>query len=253
MSQFPSGKQILERTVLNRVLGDRTIKMADPEAELTRWDLRYSGLTDVELGKIEDLFVGCEGRLRSFTFLDPFGNLLRWTEDLSRPVWESSMQSVSGVQDPFGGTSAWTVTNAAQAAQTLAQSVDAPGWYRYAFSVWVRSQSTDVLGLQLSNAGGTISAVRAISSDWQRVMVSGEVAGEADDIRCSIEVHAACAVDLYGPQLEAQADASGYRSTTDISGLYLARFDQDTFERVSDGPDNHSIRLRVVTVRGESS
>ena len=40
----------------------------------------------------------------------------------------------------------------------------------------------------------------------------------SEEIRCCIEVPAACAVDVFGPQLEAQADASGYRKTHETGG-----------------------------------
>ena len=99
MCQFPSRKDTLERTVLNRAPGNSVVKMADPEAGSTRWELAYEGLTDDEISSLEDLFVACEGRLRTFMFVDPFGNLLRWTEDLSKPVWESSMQTAPSSDD----------------------------------------------------------------------------------------------------------------------------------------------------------
>jgi hypothetical protein len=251
--QFPSRKDTLERTVLNRTPGNTVVKMADPEAESTRWELAYGGLTDEEISRLEDLFIACEGRLRTFMFVDPFGNLLRWTEDLSNPVWESSMQTARSSEDPLDGMPGWRVVNAAQAPQIIAQSVDAPGWYRYAFSVWVRSESTQSIVLRLDNADGSLSVRRPVASNWERIVISGDIAGESDYVRCCIEVPAACAVDLYGPQLEAQIDASGYRKNTDLAGVYTARFDQDMFGCVSNGPDNHAVRLQVVTVRGVTS
>jgi hypothetical protein len=250
ISQFPGRKQILQRTIVNRTPGIGTVKMADPEGAAKRWDLRYSGLTDAELAALHDLFSACEGRLRDFVFPDPFGNLLRWTEDLSNSVWQGSVQTSAGIEDPNGGTSAWRLTNAAQAAQSLTQSVDAPGWYRYAFSLWVRSISTGTVTLRLENSDGFIAAQRLVSTDWERICVSGGVPGNAEEIRCCIELPLACAVDVFGPQLEAQADASGYRKTAGTSGVYTARFDQDEFECISNGPDNHSARIRVVSVRG---
>lgn len=253
LSQFPSRKDVLERTVINRTPGNCAVKMADPEAGHKRWDLSFSGLTGEEAGRLEDLFTACEGRLRTFVFLDPFGNLLRHTGDLANAVWESSMMTAPDVADPDGGAAAWRITNAAQAAQPFAQTVDAPGWYRYAFSVWVRSESADRVGLRIDNADGAISVSRPVSASWERVTITGELPGEAEDLRCSLEVPAASALDVYSPQLEAQSDASGYRRTTSLGGVYRARFDQDKFICNSYGPDNHSVRLQVVSVRGETS
>lgn len=238
---------------MNRAPGNRVVKMADPEAGSTRWELAYEGLTDDEISSLEDLFVACEGRLRTFMFVDPFGNLLRWTGDLSKPVWESSMQTAPSSDDALYGMSGWRVVNAAQAPQIMAQSVDAPGWYRYAFSVWVRSESTESVALRLDNADGALFVKRPVTSNWERIVISGEITGESEYVRCCVEIPAACAVDVYGPQLEAQVDASGYRKNTDLAGVYTARFDQDKFGCVSNGPDNHAVRLQVVTVRGVTS
>ena len=251
--QFPSRKDILERIVLNRSPGNRVVKMADPEAGSARWDLTYVGLTDEEIGRLEELFIACEGRLRTFLFVDPFGNMLRWTEDLTNSVWESSMQVSPANDDALGGNSGWRVVNASQAVQSIKQRVDSPGWYRYAFSVWVRSESTESIRLRLDNPDGSMSVMRPVTPNWERIVISGDIAGESDYIRCSIEIPAACAVDLYGPQLESQRDASGYRKNTDTAAACTARFDQDSLVCTSDGPDNNSVRLQVVTTRGSSS
>ena len=100
---------------------------------------------------------------------------------------------------------------------------------------------------------GHCSVKRPVASNWERIVISGEIAGESEYVRCCVEIPAACAVDVYGPQLEAQVDASGYRKNTDLAGVYTARFDQDEFGCVSNGPDNHAVRLQVVTVRGVTS
>jgi hypothetical protein len=248
LSQLPGRKQIMRRTIVNRPVNGSAVKMADPEVGQSRWSLRYTGLTDEEIGRLQDLFTACEGRLRNFVWLDPFANLLRWTDDLSKPVWQNSLQCAAGIEDPDGGTRAWRVTNAAQSGQGIAQSVDAPGWFCYAFGLWVRSNSTDVVELRLSNADGTVSAMRPVSADWQHVSVSGQIEGAAEEIRCSVEVPGACAVDVYGFQLDAQRDTSGYRKNTSVAGVYTGRFDQDDFEYVSHGPNNHATEIAVVTV-----
>lgn len=249
IAQYPSRKMMQRRTIVNRSQGDRAVKMADPEGSGMRWELGYSGLTDAEIAGLEDLFKAAEGRLRSFVFLDPSGNLLRWTEDLSKSVWQGSTQVMGDIEDPEGGNAASRITNAAQAAQRLSQTIDAPGWYWYSFSLWVRSSSTNHVILGIETADGEIAVSRPVSPEWEAVHVSGAIAGEAETLRCFVELPAASALDVYGLQLDAQRDSSGYRKTTDTSGVYLARFDQDEFECVSYGPDNHSISLQIVTVR----
>jgi hypothetical protein len=222
------------------------VKMPDPEFASKIWDLQYDGLSDVELASIQELFEACEGRLRNFVFSDPFGNLLRWSEDLSKSVWQGSVQTSDGLEDPSGGTSAWRLTNAAQAPQALTQTIDAPGWYQYTFSLWVRSTSTENVRLRLENADGAVVSPRRISAAWERISVSGSIQGADEEIRCCIELPPACTLEVFGPQLEPQSGTSGYRRARGTSGVYTARFDQDEFECISNGVDNHSVRLRVI-------
>jgi hypothetical protein len=248
VAQFPTRKHVVQRTVVNTSPGGSVAKMADPEAGGNVWELSYTGLTDAEVSAFEELFDECEGRLRDFLFLDPLGNLLKWTEDLTNSSWQTGMQVVGEQEDPLGGAGAARVTNAAQAPQSLAQTVEAPGSFRYTFSVWVRSMSAANVGLRLQNATGLIAVTRPVSSEWQRIAVTGELQG-GEEIAVALEVPRACAVEIFGPQLEPQSDASGYRHTTDSSGVCRARFDQDDMEQVTHGPEDHAVRFRVREVR----
>lgn len=236
------------RTIVNQTPGERLLKMADPEGSSVAWDLQYTGLTDAEMGAFEALFESCEGRLRPFVFVDPLGNLLRWTEDLNKGVWQTGLLVVTAVEDPTGGTGACRLTNGAQGVQRISQAVDAPTSYTYTFGVWAKSNSATSLRLGLDNGTSTISVDVAVQGEWECYSVSASGPDSGDSVRCFIEVPAATAVDVYGPQLDAQPDASEYRKATDKSGVHMARFDQDVLERRTFGPDNHSTRLRVVTV-----
>jgi len=249
MTQFPLRKRTLLRTISNRSIGDRHVKMADPEAGIHHWTVNYSGLTDEEIEKLQELFFACEGKLRDFVWFDPLGNLLRWTEDLSNPVWQGSSMTAADIEDPQGGTRAWRITNAAQAGQDVSQSIRAPGWFQYSFGVWVRSESTDAVELRITTGDGAIGAIRPVSSEWERISVSAQIMGNSEDVRCSMQIPAASAIDIYGPQLNAQRDISGYRRNTSTSGVSVARFDQDEFEYISSGPNDHSTQITVVTVR----
>ncbi|HOK48045.1 MAG TPA: hypothetical protein PLK67_19010, partial [Bryobacteraceae bacterium] len=103
VGQFPGGKVIRRRTVVNETEDGRTVKLGDAAAGEVEWVLELKGLADSEWEAIENLFEVVEGRLGTFTFLDPFGNLLSWSEDLSAAVWQKS-QGVSiakGYEDPL--------------------------------------------------------------------------------------------------------------------------------------------------------
>ena len=231
---------------MNRSLSGHAVKMADPEGGTISWDLEYRGLTDAEMAAFETLFQDCEGRLRPFLFVDPLANLLLWTEDLSQTVWQTGLLVATGISDPIGGSGACRLTNPAQAPQGISQTVASPGAYVYTFSVWVRSESASQVRIALSTGA---SSLVVAGPTWELATVSGLTEGAEDQLSCSLEVAGACAVEVYGSQLEAQSSASGYRRSRSAGGLYTVRFDQDELERVSHGPENHSTRLRVVTVQ----
>src|ERR1035437_9312192 len=87
LSQFPVRKHRRLRTVVNTMADGSTIKLADPGATATEWQLNYSGLTDGELAVLQQFFRDAEGRLQGFTFLDPTANLLAWSDHLENVAW----------------------------------------------------------------------------------------------------------------------------------------------------------------------
>ena len=80
VSQFPGVRRLIHRTVVNRQADGREWKLADPGAQAMEWELELRGLTDTEAEAIQALFDATEGRRETFTFLDPFDNVLRWSE-----------------------------------------------------------------------------------------------------------------------------------------------------------------------------
>ncbi|MGH9613182.1 MAG: hypothetical protein ACRD4P_08905, partial [Bryobacteraceae bacterium] len=121
LAQYPIAKQISYRTVINTLPDGRTIAMADLGGAFVAWQLTYSGLSDAEWGTIEQLFTQVQGSYGIFTFADPAGNLLAWSEDLTQAVWgkDALITVAGGFGDPLGGTGAAQITNGAQAAQGL--------------------------------------------------------------------------------------------------------------------------------------
>ena len=98
VSQFPVGRRSGTRIVSNELPSGDSIRMTDAGAATIRWQLQYGGLTDDEWSAMEQLFEASEGRLNTFTFLDPTDNLLLWSEDWTKPAWSSDplMQAVVG-------------------------------------------------------------------------------------------------------------------------------------------------------------
>src|SRR5579872_7404036 len=148
--QFPFARRTYARTVSNDLLGGASIRTSDPGAELFRWQLQYSGLTDTEWSSIEQLFLAVEGQLNTFTFLDPADNLILWSEDWTQPQWvfDPLLQLSTGIQDPLAGNGAAQLTNTGQASLSVVQLLNAPSWFQYCYSIYLRSDvpaSVDVL------------------------------------------------------------------------------------------------------------
>jgi hypothetical protein len=71
--------------------------------------------------------------------------------------------------------------------------------------------------VELSIGGAT--AERVVTNDWGRVTFAAKPPANAQSVRFGIALEAGAAVDVYGPQVEAQAGASVYRETS-RGGVY---------------------------------
>jgi len=105
-------KRAIRRTVVN-VLGDgHSDVYADADAAATAWELRASGLTAAEWDGIETLFQSTSGMWQTFTFLDPAGNLVAYSEDFAQSAWvKSTLTLGAAVADPFRRTRATSITS----------------------------------------------------------------------------------------------------------------------------------------------
>lgn len=248
VAQFPGIKRIVRRTVVNEAGDGRRVKLDDPAASALEWRLELSGLTDAEWNAIETLFEAVEGRLGSFTFLDPFENLLSWSEDLSATAWVkgAGLVVVAGVEDPLGTARAARVTNQDALAQSIAQSVNGPGWYQYCFSVWARSEAPATVTVFQRTQTASASKVVQIGPVWKRLEYGVKLAATEDAVDFGVTIEASGAVELFGFQAEAQVGASDYRKTTARSGVQeSASFVDDVLTRTTEGIDNNSCILRI--------
>jgi hypothetical protein len=248
MAQFPIVRRRRWRYVTN-VLADGTmISYSDPAPLTNVWEIALRDLTDAEAQSIQDLFQTVEGRRDSFLFVDPTANLLAHSEELGASSWTKGpmLQATYGIDDPLGGSRAIRLVNAAQAAQAVAQSVPAPAWYGYCFSVYARSASNGAVTLARAASGSVHSRVFQPGPGWSRCVLSGALNVTDTGIQFALELPAGASVDVFGIQVEAQPAPSAYKSTGNRDGVYTARFDQDALRLVSDGPDQHRLDLRIL-------
>ena len=110
------------------------------------------------------------GRLQTFTFVDPSGNLLVWSEDFSQTAWQKStlLQCQPGADDPLGSQRATSLTNVGPGSLSLAQSIAIPDSYLCCFSCFVSSP----VQTNVTMTRGSASESFSVSEAWQRVFLS---------------------------------------------------------------------------------
>jgi hypothetical protein len=244
LSQFPVQKTRRVRTVVNRAADGSMIKLADPAAEITEWVLAYTDLNDQETAALRAFFNATEGTLNGFTFLDPAGNLLAWSDQLDNAAWQIDplLSLTTEINDPRGGARAWRLSNGGGAEQTLGQTLAAPGEYQYCLSAYVRAAAATSVHLTIGNQ----IARRPATSDWTRITWTSSGDGQATSVRFAIEIGAGDVVDVYGLQVEAQATASGYKASTRGGVCENAHLADDVLTIASTDVNRHSCTVKII-------
>ncbi len=224
--------------------------MADLSAGLVQWQLQYSGLTDNEWSSIEQFFQSAQGRLNTFTFLDPTDNLMMWSEDWTQPVWTADplLQVSLGVADPLGGTGAVQLANSAQTTQRVLQAIAGPSGFQYCFSVYVRSDSPTTVNLVMTSQGQDSLYEISPGSAWNRFVTPVVLPVQQDGISFGLQLPAGVRIDVFGAQVEAQIAASVYKKNIDLGGVYsTTRFDSDSLTQITGAQNQHSCTVNLVS------
>lgn len=242
-AQFPTAKRRRSRTVLNQTADCSSIRVADPAGGGIEWRLEYRGLSDAEVGNLQQFYTDMEGALNGFTFLDPIGNLLARTDELSDAVWTRGpmLNITGGIADPMGSDNGWNAVNTGAGPQMLIQTLNAPAGYVYCLSVYGRAAAPTTVAL----IGGTQRSERVLAAGWTRLVFT--LAGDpaANSIAFGIEIPANGTVDLFGPQVEGQPGASAYKSSVG-GGVYEgARFRDNTFSFTTTDVNRHSATVNI--------
>jgi hypothetical protein len=242
--QYPIVKRRLLRTVTNCAADGHTVKLSDPGAGVTAWELRYSSLMDAEAAVLREFFEKTEGTLQDFTFLDPTSNLLAWSETLDEAVWTRGplLSLESGIADPMGGTRASRLTNAGGGSQSLSQTLAAPGDFLYCLSAYVRSEQALTITMLLGGA----RMDRSTANRWSRISFTASGVAGGESVKFGLETPAGSSVEVFGLQVEPQPAASGYKPST-TGGIYEnARMRDDALTMTATGPGLHSCTVYVI-------
>ncbi len=241
-AQYPLVKRRVHRTILNDLGSGRAIKLPDPGAAKIEWEFTFRGLGASERAELETFFHAVEGRLGEFTLLGPTDNLLVWSEDFGAAAWTKG--PLISIESGAGGT---RLVNTGAASQSVQQTVNGPGWYRYCFSLSVRSDTPTPVTLYREAGGATEEQTWTAGPQWTRPALSGKSQTNAESVTFGIRLAPGAAVEVFGPQAEAQPAPSSYRKTTSRGGVFpRARFDHDALQVVTEGPEQHGCTVRVV-------
>jgi hypothetical protein len=243
---YALSKLRVQRTVVNALADGRTDVFADPDAAQAMWEMRARGLTRSEWDAIESLFEQTAGGWKSFTFLDPAGNLLAWSEDFAGNAWalDPLMAPAAGIADPWGTARATRFTNSAQSTGSITQTLAAPADFQYCLSLWARSGAGSPISLRVGATTGTF----ALGPAWKRLTMPAHSGPAADTVACAVEIGAGAAMDLFGMQLEAQPAASPYKQTGARGGVYSnARFASDELTVTAQSTDVFDALIQIVS------
>ncbi|MGH9591990.1 MAG: phage head spike fiber domain-containing protein [Bryobacteraceae bacterium] len=246
---YPVTRTNTTRTVINALSDGSTVVLADPDAILTHWELRATGLTAAEWNAVEALFQAVSGRLETFTFLDPAGNLLAHSEEFGAAEWSNgpSIQLTGGIADPLGSTGAMHAVNTGVIAEAVAQTLAVAGNFQYSLSVWARASVAVNMALFATTSGGSATQTFALSSQWKRISVRAGLGQNTTSVTFGVQLDASAAVDLFGMQVEAQTGMSDYKKTISGGVYFKARFSDDQLTVRAQATDVYDAVIRVVS------
>lgn len=246
--QYPLNRQLSQRVIQSAMEDGTIIALADVAANYLEWRITFRDLSDQEAVSLRDFFAATQGNLQPFVFLDPAVNLLVWSEDFSQAAWQTAgLTFDNAVADPFGTTRASRAHNPSAANLTIAQQTQIPGMAQVCFSVYLRSDVPVTVALTQSAGTLSQSISVAVTNTWQRFYLSGMFLNSSDPSQLAVGVPPGAALELFGPQADAQVNPSEYVTGVARAGVYTsARFDMKQIDITVTGPNRNAC---VVSVR----
>lgn len=247
MGQFPLRWTDRFGAITNALLDGNTIVAADAGAAGVTWDISFAGLSVAEQAALGAFFTATQGALNSFTMLDPADNLFAYSQDFTQACWKADplLTVTPGGADPFGGTTAATLTNSAQTVQSLSQQINGPSGYQYCFSIYMSSARTQNVTLTQLGSGAPVAQTVVTGPVWNRFVLTGAT-GLGDGVQFGVTLQPGAQVSIACAQTEAQTAASTYKATGSCGGVYQeCRFDQDELNINATGPNQYSCAIRI--------
>jgi hypothetical protein len=247
--QYPLRKRVLRPAIRNILADGTSIEIPDFRANQTFWRLQYSGLSDAERAVIESFLDEVRGRLKTFVFVEPCTNLLRWSDRPGEAPWVADpLIQVAESGEVLSGSKVHRIVNSAQSTQLLKQVVATPGNYRYCFSLDLRAMAPSVVEIKISSGGASVGMQIVTAAHWRKHVLTGVPGGQMSSVQCEIHVPAGAILDIARLQLEVASAPSAYQKTTSRGHIYaVSRLQQDQVHFRTEGVDNHALTLEIVS------
>lgn len=251
-AQYPLARRVERRVIRTVQPAGEEWRVPDPGWRRVCWRLVFQDLTAEEVEQLEELFQEVEGRRGTFTFLDPAGNLLAWSEDLCEECWRKDpfVELGGKVPGPMGSLRAFRLWNKGTTGQVIEQVLRVPAWYQYCLSVWAQANQGEGLTLYVRASSAGEARRFRLKSGWQRLVLAARLQCSEDTVRFGAELEPGQVVDLFGFQAEPQGAPSAYKRTYGACGVYEnARFAQDVLGITAEGPGRYSCTIEIETAR----
>ncbi len=250
LAQYPIRRVHATRSIMNILPDGSTVVSPDPNAQRLLWQLAYAGLSESEAGALQGLFNAASGPFRAFTFIDPTGNMLTCSADLTQPAWQISglIEVTAGIADPEGGTAGFLLTNKGQAYQEVTQTLVVPANYEYCFSLYATSTQVSQLSLVRRGLSVQASDLLAVGPGWRRIVSNGAIQDSGTQFSVAIGLAAGQQVQVFGPQLEAQPAPSQYVVTLQAGCVFPnAHWAANELALTAEGPGLFSTIVSIDT------
>ena len=268
IARYPLSTKETFRTLVNKFADDSRQTAALRAFPLSQWVVNLTMLQDSEASDWKDLFEAVLAGYAPFSFIDPWDNLLQYSEQQETSPWAATSLSAvatSAIADPFGATASGrirevTVTTFGTA--TLNQSVAilpaGTGASRskgltLTASIWVQQVAPGgpAFSLVLTDTSSSESSSKVVTPTgaWQRVSVTHTFSQNNIATGVSFALNSFSAngsVYVFGAQLEVEGTPSGYKSTTTYCGYHPKCFFQtDEMDRQASEFNQNTVQLVI--------
>lgn len=233
-----------------------------PTTPLAKFSVNYANITDAEIATLLTFFNSMKGRYGSFSFLNPGGNLVQYSELFSDASWDRSTGPITvgaAVQDPFGGTLARSLSGGGGNNRLVTPVGPASGGmsgFVFNVSAWVNARDVGTsLSIGLLDSGGTarVTTYTLPFERWVRISHTATL-WDGGAFRFVLGGNSTWAssriIYVFGPQCTPTKGENGYVGTPAGYGYYpTCRFDTDEFAVIRNGPNSNGLSLPIVAYK----